>query len=340
MYPDISSSSLSNQILSIVVAIFSVVLCGCSAMSAEKSSTETAKLSVVPASIEFQSVVVGEKNSQTLKITNLSSEIIDLRQFHVSGTGFALSNVKAPVTLAPGQNANLSVVFTPANSALVAGSLSIVSPDLDSPVTIRLSGSGEKPSAQLKLSTGSINFGSHGEHSSAFQSAALTNTGNVKLKLDSVSAISSPFSVAGLTPGVSLAPDQRLDFQVWFRPSSPGTSSATITLASTGLGTPLKLSVSGSAIESSGEPPDTGTAAHSVTLAWDPSSSPVAGYHIYRGLTSGGPYNRVNAQVISVLTYKEAEIESGRYYYVVTAVTSDDAESAYSNEVAVEIPNS
>ena len=308
-------------------------------MSAEKS-TGTSKLSVVPASIEFQSVVVGEKNSQALKITNVSSEIIDLRQFHVSGTGFAVSNVKAPVTLAPGQNANLSVVFTPATSAATAGSLLIVSPDLNSPVTIPLSGSGEKPSAQLKLSTGSIDFGSHGVNSSAFQSAALTNTGNVKLKLDSVSAVSSPFSIVGLTPGVSLAPDQRLDFQVWFRPTSPGTSAATITLAATGLGTPLKLAVSGRASESSGEPADTGTAAHAVQLAWDASSGSVAGYHIYRGATSGGPYNRINAHAISALTYKDAEIRSGRYYYVVTAVTSDDTESAYSNEVAVEIPNS
>jgi hypothetical protein len=230
-------------------------------------------------------------------------------------------------------------VFTPANSAAMTGSLSIVSPDLKSPISVPLSGSGEKSSPQLKLSTGAVNFGSRNVNSSAFQSVALTNTGNVTLKIDSVSAVGSPFSVVGLAPGVSLAPDQRLDFQVWFRPSAVGTSSATITMASTGLNTPLKLAVSGSASESSGASPSPSNA-HSVTLAWNASSGPVTGYHVYRGSTSGGPYNRVNGYVISVLTYKDADIDSGgRYFYVVSGVASDGTESAYSNEVAVEIPS-
>jgi hypothetical protein len=336
------AARLSTQVSPLVLALFcSTVLCGCSALPAEKSSTEptSASLSVVPASIDFQSVVVGQKNSQTVKITNVSTDAIDLRQFHVSGAGFALSNIQSALTLAPGMNTNLTVLFKPADSGAVSGSLSVLSPDLKSPITIPLSGSGEKPTPQLKLSTGSVNFGSHSVNSSAFQAISLTNTGNLTLKIDSVSALSSPFSLVGLTPGVSLAPDQRLDFQVWFRPSNVGSSSVTITVASTGLGAPLKLAVSGSANESSGGSPDPGTS-HSVTLAWHASSGPVTGYHVYRGSTSGGPYNRVNDHLISVLTYNDAETDSGRFYYVVTGVASDGTESAYSNEVAVEIPTS
>jgi hypothetical protein len=175
-------------------------------------------------------------------------------------------------------------------------------------------------------------------NSSAFQSISLTNTGNLTLKIDSVSAISSPFFLVGLTPNVSLAPDQRLDFQVWFRPSKAGTSSATITLASTALTTPLQLAVSGSAVESSGGPPGASTS-HSVTLTWNASSSPVASYHVYRGATSGGPYDRIDDHAISGLTHKDTDVESGiRYFYVVTSLASDGKESAYSNEAAVEIP--
>lgn len=308
-------------------------------MYAERSSTppQTSRLSVVPASIDFQSVVVGEKNSQTLQITNVSTDNVDLRQFYLSGTGFALSDTKTPLILSPGRNANLSVMFTPASSAAVKGSLSIVSPDLNSPLTVPLSGSGERPSPQLKLSTGSVNFGSHTVNSSAFQAVTLTNTGNVKLKLDSISAVASPFSVVGLTPGVSLAPDQRLDFQIWFRPPTAGTSSTTLTIASADVGA-LKLALSGSATESSSGSPDP-SATHSVLLAWNASSGSISGYHVYRGSASGGPYNRVNGHIISVPNYQDADIEAGRYFYVVTGVASDGTESAYSNEVAVEIPN-
>ena len=306
----------------------------------EKLPTEPkpARLSVVPASIDFQSVAVGQKNSQTLKITNVSTDTVALRQFHLSGTGFSLSDAKAPLILGPGRNANLSVVFTPATSAAVTGSLSIVSPDLNSPLTVPLSGSGEKPSPQLKLSVASVNFGSHTLNSSASQAVTLTNTGNVKLRLDSISPIGSPFAVVGLTPGVSLAPDQRIDFQVWFRPSSAGTSSTTIAIASADLGAPLRLTVEGTAHESSGESPDSG-ARRTVALAWNASSDSVSGYHVYRSSTPGGPYNRVNGQVISALTYRDAEIGPGRYFYVVTSVAPGGTESAYSNEVAVEIPN-
>src|SRR5215471_235802 len=249
-------SPLGGQFVNVVVAIFSLVLCGCSAMEKLPTAPKPARLSVVPASIDFQSVAVGQKNSQTLKITNVSTDTVALRQFHLSGTGFSLSDAKAPLILGPGRNANLSVVFAPATSAAVTGSLSIVSPDLNSPLTVRLSGSGERPSPQLKLSTASVNFGSHTVNSSASQAVTLTNTGNVRLKLDSISPLGSPFAVVGLTPGVSLAPDQRLDFQVWFRPASAGTSSTTIAIASADLGAPLRLTVEGTAHESSGESPD------------------------------------------------------------------------------------
>jgi len=331
---------LTGQFVNFLVAIFSLLLCGCSAMYAEKSSTEPkpSKLSVVPASIDFQSVAVGERNSQTLKITNVSTATVDLRQFHLSGTGFSLPDAKAPLILGPGRNEIVSVVFAPATSAAVTGSLLIVSPDLNSPVTVPLSGSGERPSPQLKLSTASVNFGSHTVNSSASQAVTLTNTGNVRLKLDSISPLGSPFAVVGLTPGVSLAPDQRLDFQVWFRPASAGTSSTTIAIASADLGAPLRLTVSGSAKESSSGSPDSG-ARRTVTLAWNASSDSASGYNVYRSSTPGGAYNRVNGHVISGLTYRDADIESGRYFYVVTGVAPDGTESAYSNEVAVEIPN-
>jgi hypothetical protein len=325
-----------------LVSIFfsSSLLSGCASVSAEKSSSEptAAKLSVVPSAIDFNSVVVGQKNSQTVKITNTSADSLDLRRLHVSGTGFTLSNLKVPLTLAPGKNIDFSVVFAPSSSASVTGSLIVVSPDLKSPITVPLSGSGEKPDPQLKLSAASVNFGSRSINSSAFQSVTLTNTGNVSLKISSVSDTSAAFSVTGLAAGVSLSPDQKLEFQVWFRPSATGTASTTISLVAPPLSTPVKLAVSGSGTKSPVAPPSTHST-HSVTLDWDPSLSSVAGYHIYRGGAPGGPYNRISDSLVGSLNYLDTDIHSGSlYWYVVTAVTTDGSESSYSNEVTVEIP--
>jgi fibronectin type 3 domain-containing protein len=74
-------------------------------------------------------------------------------------------------------------------------------------------------------------------------------------------------------------------------------------------------------------------------LAWDASSSVVAGYNAFRGTQSGGPYAQLNSSVISSTSYSDPTVASGQtYFYVVTAVDSSGAESDYSNEVSATIP--
>jgi hypothetical protein len=319
-----------------------IILSGCASAPAEKSSTEpsAARISVVPSAIDFKSVVVGQKNSQTVKITNTGDDPIDLNTLRVSGTGFTLSSPKTPFNVSAGNSVSLSVAFSPSNASAATGALVISSSDLETPVRVPLSGSGEKAAPELQISPASISFGSRALNSSTFQSVTLTNTGNVGLKLSSISLGHAAFSVTGLASGISLSPDQKLAFQVWFRPSAAGNSSASLTVNSASLSAPVKLAISGSATTSSSGAPST-TPSHAVSLDWNASTSSVAGYHIYRGGASGGPYNRISGSIVGSLTYKDTGVESGdRYYYVVTAVESDGSESAYSNEVAVEIPAS
>ena len=78
---------------------------------------------------------------------------------------------------------------------------------------------------------------------------------------------------------------------------------------------------------------------HSVQLTWHASTSSVAGYNIYRSTTSGGPYVKLNASLVTPLTYKDATVlASTTYYYVTTSVDSIAIESVYSNQVAATIP--
>ncbi len=79
---------------------------------------------------------------------------------------------------------------------------------------------------------------------------------------------------------------------------------------------------------------------HSVTLTWNPStSSNVAGYYVYRGSTSGGPYNKLSS-LLSSDSYVDGSVQAGQsYFYVTTAADSSGDESAYSNEVQATIPS-
>jgi len=80
-------------------------------------------------------------------------------------------------------------------------------------------------------------------------------------------------------------------------------------------------------------------AAASVLMSWNPSSSNVAGYNIYRGTVSGGPYTKLNSSLSFETTYTDATVQSGRkYYYVATAVDSNGVESIGSNEASAAIP--
>jgi len=103
--------------------------------------------------------------------------------------------------------------------------------------------------------------------------------------------------------------------------------------ACAGVSSSAKASSPATTVPSPGSGPDT------VALAWNPSSSSVVGYNVYRGMQSGGPYARLNSSVLSNTDYLDSNTQSGAtYYYVSTAVNAANEESAYSNEASATIP--
>jgi fibronectin type 3 domain-containing protein len=78
---------------------------------------------------------------------------------------------------------------------------------------------------------------------------------------------------------------------------------------------------------------------HVVTLSWTPDTSAVAGYQVYSGQVSGGPYSKVTGSAVNLASYTDGSVQSGKtYYYVVTAVDSNGVESSYSNQATAAIP--
>ncbi|HLZ93619.1 MAG TPA: hypothetical protein VKQ28_18075 [Candidatus Acidoferrum sp.] len=81
------------------------------------------------------------------------------------------------------------------------------------------------------------------------------------------------------------------------------------------------------------------TVAHSATTSWTASTSVVAGYNVYRGSVSGGPYTKINGSLISGLTFTDSTVLSSQtYFFVATAVDGSGNESVFSNEVTALIP--
>jgi len=95
----------------------------------------------------------------------------------------------------------------------------------------------------------------------------------------------------------------------------------------------INASLGGSCVTGSG------TIAHSVSLNWAASTSTnIVGYKVYRGTVSGGPYTLLT-NVGATTTATDGNVTSGTtYYYVVTAVDSNNAESSYSNQAQAVVP--
>jgi fibronectin type 3 domain-containing protein len=79
---------------------------------------------------------------------------------------------------------------------------------------------------------------------------------------------------------------------------------------------------------------------HSVDLAWNPSSSDVIGYFVYRSSQASGPYGKLTSQVQSSTTFTDTSVRAGNtYFYAVTAVDANSVESNFSNEAEAIVPS-
>jgi len=77
-----------------------------------------------------------------------------------------------------------------------------------------------------------------------------------------------------------------------------------------------------------------------ISLDWDDNTeADLAGYNVYRSLSSGSGYIRMNRRsLVTDSEYVDTDVTSGiTYYYVVTAEDIFGYESAYSNEVSASL---
>jgi len=72
---------------------------------------------------------------------------------------------------------------------------------------------------------------------------------------------------------------------------------------------------------------------HWVSINWTASTSAkVAGYNLYRGTASTGPFTKINLSLISGTSVVDDTVVPGQtYYYVATTVDTSNNESAFSS---------
>jgi hypothetical protein len=140
------------------------------------------------------------------------------------------------------------------------------------------------------------------------------------------------YSVSGISFPVTIPAGQSASFTVTFAPQAAGAAAGSITFDSNASDSTAAESLSGTGTSQ--------TSSHTVGLSWNASTSTVAGYNVYRGTQSGGPYTKLNSSTMSSTTYTDSSVQSGTtYYYVATSVDANNVESGYSNQVTAIIPS-
>jgi hypothetical protein len=178
----------------------------------------------------------------------------------------------------------------------------------------------------LTLIPTSINFGNVPVGQTPTQSVKLTNSGNATLTVSQATITGSEFSMTGLTLPLSLGAGQSTYFTVQFSPTAAGSAAGNVSLVSNDPNSPTNMALSGTS--------------HWVSLNWTASTSTVVGYYVYRGTQSGGPYTQLNSTPVTTTTFDDSTVTSGQtYYYVVTAVDSNNVQSVYSNQVVAAVPS-
>ena len=320
----------------------SLLFAGCANYNSQ-TSTPAPALVVSAISFNFNTVLVGQSATQTLHLTNSGSAPLQISSISLSNKEFAISGPSLPRVVLPALGLDYTLAFAPTTPGNATASLTIASNAPHSPAAISLAGVAEKVVVALQVAPTSINFGNETLQTTATKNVTLQNTGDVNITINGVTATGSGFGYSSLSPGFSLSPNQQVTFQVWFRPQTSGAASGTVSILSANLTSPETVSLTGNGVSSTPAPPSPPPPAnqHTVHLTWNPSSSVVAGYRVYRSTTSGVSYNPLFSSPLNALSFDDSSVTNGdTYYYVVTAVDDSGVESLYSNQVTANVPAS
>jgi len=309
------------------LAAFKAALNSSSGLGTGGSSSVTA----TPASITFSNVPVGTTNSQTIQLTNGTGSSATFSASSVQAAGFAALGLTTPMTIAAGASSTFNVSYTPSSTGTVAGMLTLTGSGSASSVTIPLVGSGVTATGVLAANPPSVSFGNVAVGSSSTINVSLSNTGNSSLAVNSLATSGTGFSSSGLSKGISIGAGQTVVLAVAFAPNAAGSDTGTIAITSSATsGGSLTIPLTGSGSSST----------HAVNLNWVASTaSGVVGYNVYRSTVSGGPYTKIVSSPVTGTSNSDSTVQSGTtYYYVVTSVGQNGAESGYSNETMAVIP--
>src|ERR1700693_2504378 len=219
-------------------------LTGCAGYTGAKTGTgQTGVLSGSAATLAFGNVGMGRTATQSFTVTNTGTAAVSMGQTSITGPGFTVVSGAIPASLGVGQNVTIQIQFAPQSSGSATGSFAMVSNASNSPFSVALTGAGAHPglaSAPAAVSFGNVVMGSSGS-----ASVSLSNTGSASVTISQASASGAGFTMSGSPAGETIQPGQSITFTAQFSPTSVGSATGSISVASNAPNSPMAIALTG-----------------------------------------------------------------------------------------------
>jgi hypothetical protein len=200
-------------------------------------------LTVAPLSLTFGPQAIGTTGAlQFITLTNTGAATLMLSSIEIIGANagdFAETNNCGP-TLAPNDNCQISVTFTPAAAGSRSATVSVMDNASGSPQTIALTGT-----TTVFLSPSNLSFSNQYVGISGLsQTVMLTNPGTSTLTIISVTSSPSDFAPHSAC-GTSVAAGASCSIGVSFDPTTSGTRNGILTVSDSANDSPLTVALTG-----------------------------------------------------------------------------------------------
>jgi len=236
-----------------------------------------------PSRINFGSVPVGTTPSQTIKLTNMGNQTLQITNIALAGNNiaqFPLSADTCSASLAAGVSCGFSITFTPSVAGAFSAAVNITdsSGNVSSAVqTIPLTGNATPAAPILNVSPTALVFASQAIGStSGNQTVTLSNQGSAALNISSIAVAGSSASSFAIIPvGSSPCPSSgtvpaaaTCTVTINFTPLSTGTKNASLSLSDNAAASPQTVSLTGTAVG-----PTIGLSASSLNFGSQPAGT-------------------------------------------------------------------
>jgi hypothetical protein len=195
-----------------------------------------AQIDVLPPALAFGDVEVGANLIQTVTIRNLGTADLTVSELVVTGADFVLGNAPdLPVVIVPNASVPVGVMYQPTVPGASAGSLTIRSNVLDTPLlTVDLSGTGQTVAmAQIDVLPAALAFGVVEMGTIQRQTVAIRNVVTTDLTVSNLTVTGGEFTL-GQAPNLPavIAPNDVVSVEVVYQPTAQGAVTGTLDIQS------------------------------------------------------------------------------------------------------------